>query len=390
MQDRWSALPAHVRDRVLAALLFLGWFGVYHYGRSNEWHPRDPMTFVVAGVAASLALLATRRRPGLCLAAVLLVYPVAYATQSAVVRSEFHLLPVLLVGYVAASTGAVGLGRVLGACLGSIALLYDAAPGSTPTDASGAAFAAAATVAVVLLGAASLRLQRSAGLLQERNDELVELRALEARQVVAAERVRIARELHDVVAHHMGAVVIRAQAADRVADLDPGAPREAVQWIAATGQEALASMRQVVRVLRTGEGPAQRAPEESMAALPVICERMRAAGLAVDLELRGSDDSLGDTIELAVVRIVQEALTNTLVHASASRAQVLVTVGDEGCYVQVDDDGTAGMPDELPASGGHGLLGMRERAASCSGRLWLEHSDLGGWRVCAALSRAAA
>jgi signal transduction histidine kinase len=235
---------------------------------------------------------------------------------------------------------------------------------------------------------------------------------VETDQVISAERTRIARELHDVVAHHISAVVIRAQAADRVADNRPEETREAVKWIAANGQETLVAMRQVVKVLRSAESGAALTPQTTLAELPEIAERMSAVGLPVELRLPTITPVLPAAVELATVRIIQEALTNVLVHAKATRALVqLSLVGDE-VRLEVHDNGSAKSPPTAPirmlaaaaaaagagprpteqrlppsasALGGNGLIGMRERAVSCGGNLSIGTSPLGGWMVVATL-----
>jgi signal transduction histidine kinase len=241
-----------------------------------------------------------------------------------------------------------------------------------------------------------------------RNHELERLRGVETDQVGTAERTRIARELHDIVAHHISAVVIRAQAADRVADGRPEETREAVRWIAASGRETLAAMRHVVRVLRSTETGGSLAPQTTLAELPEIVGRMTAVGLPVELRLPSAAPVLPAAVELAAVRIIQEALTNVLVHAQATKAIVDLSIGDDEIRVEVHDDGSAASPPTMPIRrlaaamgparppeqvlptsasllGGNGLTGMRERAASCGGVMSIGTSPLGGWMVSAVL-----
>ena len=156
-------------------------------------------------------------------------------------------------------------------------------------------------------------------------------------------------------------------------------------------------MRQVVKVLRAQDGSAAGAlaPEGGIADLDAIVERVRSAGLAVTLEVPDLLPRLGPQVELAAVRIVQEALTNALVHAGARQARVTLSMRDSALMVTVDDDGTLGPPPATrvgllprPAPGervGHGLVGMQERAAGCGGRVYLASGPLGGWRVIADL-----
>jgi signal transduction histidine kinase len=397
------------------------WFGGFFLasGRRHDWSGYD-RTWVVAGAATTLGIALSRRFPKSCLLGVLVAYPLAYATSGTTLSSEFHVLPVLVVGFVITATAGVATGWALGGCLLSVTILAGALPAVAalaskivhgddlailgPSGATSlvrepvrTAFCAGATVAVILLGASMARARRTAELLAVRNEELMELRELESRQVVAAERTRIARELHDVVAHHMSAIVIRAQAAERVAGQKPEAPLEATRWIASTGQDALAAMRQIVRVLRKDEDSASRIPEEGLAALAGIAHRVSEAGLAVRLHVDDKVPPLAAHVQLAAVRIVQEALTNVLIHASATSADVQLASVHGGLLVSVDDDGTVGTPpraDVLPVrrlnGTGNGLVGMRERAQSCGGWLTLSSGPRGGWCVTALLPLGAA
>jgi signal transduction histidine kinase len=284
---------------------------------------------MVAGIATTLAVALSRRFPRTTLIIAGMVYPFAYSASGAYLVSEFHILPVLVVGFIVTATAGVRTRWALAGCLLSVAALTGALPvitaiisrfgrggqfrlplpGDVPnllSDPAGTAFALGATLAIVLLGGSVARTKRTAELLAARNAELMELRELESRQVVAAERTRIARELHDVVAHHVSAIVIRAQAAERVADQDPDAPRAATRWIASTGQDALTAMRQVVRVLRKDDASAARAPEEGLEALTGIAERVSAAGLEVRVRVDQDVPLLAAHVQLAAVRIVQE------------------------------------------------------------------------------------
>jgi signal transduction histidine kinase len=416
---RWRQLSAGVRDTLSAVAVAIFWFGGFFLvsGRRHDWSGYD-RTWICAGVATTLGLLLTRRFPKSALFGAAVLYPLAYSTSGTTLSSSFHVLPVLVVGFVATATSGVATRWALAACLFSVTVLAGALPaiatlaskllrGSDLTilpyaatslvrDPVQTAFAAGATVAVVLLGASIARVRRTAELLAVRNEELMELRELESRQVVAAERTRIARELHDVVAHHMSAIVIRAQAAERVAAERPEAPLEATRWIASTGQDALAAMRQVVRVLRKDETSATRVPEEGLAALTGIAERVSEAGLSVRLQVDDEVPPLAAHVQLAAVRIVQEALTNVLIHAGATSADVQLASVSGGLLVCVDDDGTVGTPpraDMMPTTSrgsGNGLVGMRERAQSCGGWLTLSSGPRGGWCVTALLPFGAA
>jgi signal transduction histidine kinase len=198
-----------------------------------------------------------------------------------------------------------------------------------------------------------------------------------ARLAAAGERATIARELHDVVAHSLSVMIVQADGAGYALDTAPGQARNALATIAATGREALADMSRVVAVLRDGS-PAER----GVPSLDALLDGARAAGLPVTLEISGDPDALDAAERLALHRIVQEALTNTLRHAGPGvTAAVRVTYGPGEVSAEITDDGRGGA-----AGGtGHGLLGMRERAGLLGGTVTAGPRDGGGWRVAATL-----
>jgi signal transduction histidine kinase len=204
-----------------------------------------------------------------------------------------------------------------------------------------------------------------------------------AARAVADERARIARELHDVVAHSLTVMVIQAGAARRLVDRDPDRVVEAAATIRQMGREALDEMRRLVGVLGDeGGGQPALAPQPTMADLESLVERARGAGLEVELSVHGERAELPPGVDLSAYRVVQEALTNTVKHSGARRASVSVTYGEDELELCVADDG-AGSPDG-PApvpSGGHGLVGMRERVTLYGGELHAGARDGGGFEV---------
>jgi signal transduction histidine kinase len=209
--------------------------------------------------------------------------------------------------------------------------------------------------------------------LEERAERAERERDTRARMAVAEERARIARELHDVVAHNVSVIVIQSDgAASALDEGDAAAARGAVQAIGATGRTALGEMRRLLGVLGT-EAAESYAPLPGIDDLEALVERVRTAGLPVKLEVDGEPRELSQGRALAVYRIVQESLTNTLKHAGAG-ASALVRIGYEPrtLAVQVEDDGHGPATDGAPAGdrpAGHGLVGMRERAAMFGGTL---------------------
>jgi signal transduction histidine kinase len=389
----WRRLRAPAQDALVAVAILLTWFVAMDVLRQRVWLPRHPQSHLVAAWAAALAMAFRRVTPRAVLVAVVVAYPLVYRWS---IQTEFHLLPVLVAGYAATSTGRERVWVAGGACVVATAVLFNAVTPDSVDDWSRLLFAEFVVAGTVFLGAVMHEQRRTAVALAARNAELERLREVEAGQVLAEERTRIARELHDVVAHHMSAIVIRAQAADRVAASRPEVAVDAVGWIAGAGREALHAVRQTVKVLRTADGadasPASAlAPAPTLADLPAMAARLAGAGLRVDVHLPDPLPPLDPQTDLAAVRIAQESLTNVLRHARARRAVVAVDEHDGVVRVEVHDDGaTRRRPPTEPR--GHGLRGMAERAALCGGRVDISVSPLGGWLVRAELraGRAAA
>ncbi|MEV6850460.1 sensor histidine kinase [Actinoplanes sp. NPDC051411] len=201
-----------------------------------------------------------------------------------------------------------------------------------------------------------------------------------AERAVAEERLRIARELHDSVAHSMGVIAIKAAVAVHVAEKRPEELRDALQAIETTSKGALAEMRHLLDVLRTGEGDETAPP--GMAALPTLARQVTAAGVVVELVVSDAE-RLPPTLELPVFRIVQEALTNVVKHAAPTRCSVTVAAEKAGVRVEVCDEGPPACVSRSAGPGGHGLVGMRERIAAYGGTFDAGPRPEGGFRVSA-------
>lgn len=199
---------------------------------------------------------------------------------------------------------------------------------------------------------------------------------------VEQEQARIARELHDIVAHNISVIVALAGAARRVADSELEHARQALSSIELTGREALTEMRRLLGVLRTDRGGAERAPQPGLDRLPFLLAQVERAGLPVQLAVHGTPRPLPAGIELNAYRIVQEALTNTLKHAGTTRATVALGYHNGYLELQVRDDGRGGTADLVP---GQGLVGMQQRAALLGGELAVGPGPEGGFRVMARL-----
>ncbi|MFF7948607.1 sensor histidine kinase [Streptomyces griseorubiginosus] len=228
--------------------------------------------------------------------------------------------------------------------------------------------------------------------LEERNARLEKEREAQAKVAVAAERARIARELHDVVAHNVSVMVVQADGAAYVLDAAPDQAKKALETISSTGRQALAEMRRLLGVLRTGEHQegGEYVPQPDVEQIEDLVEQCRGSGLPVDFKIEGTPRPLPSGVELTAYRIVQEALTNTRKHGGPhAGASVRLVYFDDGLGLLVEDDGK-GAPHELYEEGGadgagHGLIGMRERVGMVGGTLDAGPRPGGGFRISALL-----
>jgi signal transduction histidine kinase len=333
------------------------------------WRRRRPgLVLVVSGTALLAADAAGYHVEAAWLAPVLAVYSLACYRQR---RSQLWPLVVwvaeVLAHYPLASHGATALGL---------------------------AGALAATVVVWVRGDSirSRRLENQA--LAERAERAETGREASAARAVAEERSRMARELHDVVAHALGVIVMQAGGAGMVPRLDEAKAKAVLSAIEQTGRQALAEMRRLVGILRDDEEGAALAPQPSLAEIPALVARLAGAGLDVRLDVEGDPHSLPAGAELSAYRIVQEALTNTLKHAGPATARVRLSWCPASLDIEVTDDGRGNRPSPPAAAaadhGGHGLAGMRERVALFGGDLQAGPSPGGGYRVAARLPLGAA
>jgi signal transduction histidine kinase len=203
--------------------------------------------------------------------------------------------------------------------------------------------------------------------LEERAVRLEREREEHARRAAAEEQARIARELHDIITHNVSVMTVQAAAAGDVFETQPDRAREALGSIESTGRDALTELRRLLGRVRPVDGSGPFAPLPGLARLEDLVVQVQAAGLRVDLTVDGEPRELPAAVDLSAYRIVQEALTNTLKHAQASTASVLVRYGAGEIEVEVVDDGRG--PSANGAERGHGIIGMRERVALFGGEL---------------------
>jgi signal transduction histidine kinase len=342
---------------------------------------------VLAGVVLSATV--ALRRPAPVVAVV--VAGIAATVLSRSGGDQLAVSPVVLVldCYLLGRRGARGLGLGVDAVLGVVSFAAIATNPGTPGPGTpllisilsvwsffiGLPYAAGRGVGSRTRMNAELR-ATAERLEQEQRDR--------ARQTVIDERTRIARELHDVVAHSVSVMVIQTQAARRVADRDPDAATEALQAVESCGRDALVDMRRMIGVLRRGDIELLGGASPGLAQLGKLAERAQASGLPVQIRIEGDQRPLSPALDLVSFRIVQEALTNAIKHAGPARARVRVTFMADGIELEITDTGGA---EARTRSGtepvGHGLVGMQERLTLYGGHLQTGRRRGGGFQVVA-------
>ncbi|NUK06556.1 sensor histidine kinase [Streptomyces lunaelactis] len=285
------------------------------------------------------------------------------------------LLTDLTVGWIAATRP-----RLTAAVAALVALGVQIGGASYYREGSSSFLAASAFLALMTVTAWTVGYS-----VRERRQHTAALRARAAEQAVTAERLRIARELHDMVAHSIGVIAIQAGVGRRVIDTQPSEARNALAAIEGTSRDTLAGLRRMLGALRQadpGDG-APLGPAPVLADLDGLVERIRDAGVRVDIEWRGERRPLPPEIELSAYRIIQEAITNVVRHSNANACRVSVDCGEDDLSIEITDEGR-GLSG-LPGAADYGLTGMRERAALLHGEFTAGPRIEGGFRVAARL-----
>ena len=331
-----------------------------------------PVAGCVLGIAETLPLLRRRQRPVAVLALVTLFVLAMVALGIWFLPFQFGL---------ALYTLATICERRVALAAGAAAMLATAAAEAVSGD-----LGFGDSVSRLVFGVALWLLGDSIGSrrayvreIEEKADRLERGREADARRATAEEQARIARELHDVVAHALSVIVIQAAAADDVFEHEPARVREPIRAIESAARSALGDLRRVLGVLQPDAG---LEPQPGLALLDGLVEQVRATGLEVSLRVEGAPRALPAAVDLSAYRIVQEALTNTLKHSGAGRATVRVRYG-EVLGIEVRDDGPGVVADGTPE--GNGLIGMRERAAMLGGTVEAGSRVGGGYVVSARL-----
>jgi signal transduction histidine kinase len=347
------------------------------YGAAQGQHEREPLdalAFILLA-AGPVALVARRRFP-------VAVYALVFGATLAYALLGFPRGPIFLSLLVAFFTVVITghrLAAVLGLAAGYFGFLWlPYLLDLEPAPSLGAILGLAAWLLVILSAAEFIRVRR------ERALEADRIRAEEARRRASEERLRIARELHDALGHHISLINVQAGVALHVNDELPEQARSALDAIRQASKEALTELRSVLDILREGDEQAPRSPTPTLTRLDNLISKATAAGLTVRTETVGEVRPLPFGVDVAAFRIVQEALTNVARHAGPATATVQIAYGDRDLTVQVDDDGR-GPAHQARTGSGKGILGMRERVAALSGDLEAGPRPGGGYRVRARL-----
>jgi signal transduction histidine kinase len=339
-----------------------------------EREPLDALAYALLAVGP-LALAARRRYPVAVLA-------VAFATTLAYSLTDYPRGPIffgLIVAFFTVVTIGHRLAAILSLVLGYVGFLWlPYLVGTEPAPSLAASLGLAAWLLVLLSAAEFVRVRR------ERAQEASRMQEEEARRRASEERLRIARELHDALGHHIALINVQAGVALHLGEELSEQARASLDAIRQASKEALTELRSVLDILRQVDEHAPRAPTPTLRRINDLVSGAAAAGLQVRTETVGEVRPLPFGIDVAAFRILQEALTNVARHAGSANATVHVAYGDRDLTVQVDDDGRGPGPDGVTGSG-KGILGMRERVAALGGELETGPRPEGGFRVRARL-----
>jgi signal transduction histidine kinase len=367
--------PADVILAAGAAALF-----AVQIGTQSSFAGQRAQAIVVA-VLFSVTLVWRRRRPLVPLVAGIGFIACARLGPHDLVNSGVFFVAYVLVLY-ASGRYAAGRQASVNAGVAAVALVVAVADPGQPFSASDAAFLAVAFAGPFIAGQSIRRRAERESRLEGQAQELAHERDVKAREAVAQERARIARELHDVVAHAISVMVLQARGGRRRLPEGAAETRLALDAIERAGEQALAEMRRLLGILREDGEELARTPQPTLARLEELVASLDQNGLPVELTVEGEPSELPPGIDVSAFRIVQEALTNALKHAGPARAHVTVRYSPDDLEIEVIDDGhgNGGGPGT-----GHGLAGMRERVAVYGGELQVGQRAEGGYALRARL-----
>jgi signal transduction histidine kinase len=367
--------PSRSRVADLAVAAGVGLFAVGDAVFSTDWPPPTAWSAVFAA-AASAFLLAWRVRPQKALTGALGVLAV-----SELALGHYQAWGSVLIALMA-TYGAAAYGRNVPFTV-AVLVAFAAVMGLGEPEGRAAADMLWTLVALSLPLAVGLTARRSRGReahARQRSEQAERNRALQVAAAVAGERRRIARELHDIISHALGVMVLQAGAADQALDREPIKARQAVRAIRATGLDAIGETGRLVGLLRDDDGSPAMAPQPTLADIDRLVAAACADGDDVQVRIAGAVRPLGPALELNAYRVVQEGLTNALKHAPHSRITITITYRADDLLVEVSNDG--GATGHGPGSG-FGLAGLRERVAVFGGRIEAGRRPTDGWAVSA-------
>jgi signal transduction histidine kinase len=381
---RWlrsQLVATSAADRLLAVVLAAcGEAEVWLLGAGGA----PPAFTAVAVLVMTVPLVVRRRHPLVAVGAALAGFTAVYATTD-ISSGDDMFVPWVVMLVAIYTTGAYTRGRaVIAGAAGTFGFpLVLALTDPDEFSISGLVFFASIALPPYLAGVAIARRRNREAALERHAATLDAERERAAAAAVSEERARIARELHDVVAHGVSMIVVQAQGGARMVRIEPREAEEAFAAIERTGRQSLTEMRRLLGMLRTADERAVLVPQPGVERLGDLIEGVRSAGLPVDLRVEGATSALPPGVDVSAYRIVQEALTNALKHAGPARAQVRVRYLANAVELEVSDDG-AGARARGGASG-HGLIGMRERVSVYGGRLEVGAPPSGGYLIRARL-----
>ena len=373
---------------LLPALAFAGLVAldIFHWSGGEPPTNVQGLSYLVVSVLAFIGLLLRRRAPVLVLAILVVIYKLwGYLFFASGVQIPFSPLAVVLI--LTYSTGAHSRGwRVVAGIAVLVAFLASSiGEGFFRGHSTGneLVFTFVMTVAW-LIGRGMQRYRDLTASLRAQALQLAQERDERARLAVAVERSRIARELHDVIAHSVSVMVVQAAAERKMLGQEQHQTRDVLEMIERTGRQALVELRRMLGVLRKTDDPLLLAPQPGLSDLDALIDQVREAGLPVNFRIEGRPVALPAGVELSAYRIVQEALTNTLRHGGQTHAEVTLHYLGDRLELEVIDDG-GGSPKGTESNGGHGLIGMRERVAMLGGSLHAGPRKTGGFSITATL-----
>jgi signal transduction histidine kinase len=365
--DRLRQQPAAVDAVIAAALVVVGQLEVWLAAEVD-----GPRGLIALGALAVTAPVAWRRRAPLAALAVVVVAGVAASLASTFARDALYPGPALILcvysvaRYEELPKALIGL--ALAFVAGFAAVAHE--PNSGLVDFLGSLFFFSLLFGTPWGAGRAIRAR------QQRLSDVERSSEERARQAAGEERARIARELHDVVAHSVSVMVVQAGAERLALPVAQASTRETLLTIERTGREALAEMRRLLHMLRQGDEELGLAPQPSLRHVATLVEHIRGAGLPVELDIEGEPFALPAGVDVSAYRIVQEALTNALKHAGPAKARVTVRYESDAVELEISDDGRG-----PGGAGGHGLVGMRERVELYGGSLRAGGRTSGGYAV---------